>query len=336
MTKHIYKNAFYHRFYRLGCLFFIMKNPLVIVLILLGMGLISFSCTQEYPRSEINSPLPIAELGPEQKLSTALFTHVLQEDVSIARYFSWIKSLAIQYDTLVPYYLSPQLLVHANPWVIDSFVHSDYYHLMDQGTFVYDQKSWVVLKAGDTLLIPSKRTALELEAHLQSIHIDVNLPEYTLRLMHGNNTLYAFPVRIGQHGQKYLNTEGRVMDLHTVIGTGKIIDIIHAPKYINFNTGATYTQTRGDDEKTTLMPLIPTLEPEINGICHGQLIHPTTNPNTLGKAYSHGCIGTREGDAWRIYFYARLGMPIRIRYDLNIINENGDTLVLPDVYELHK
>ncbi len=84
------------------------------------------------------------------------------------------------------------------------------------------------------------------------------------------------------------------------------------------------------------MPLIPTLEPEINGACYGQLIHPTTNPNTLGKAYSHGCIGTREGDAWRIFFHTRIGTPIEIRYDLTGIDSNGDTLVFPDVYRLNQ
>ncbi len=52
--------------------------------------------------------------------------------------------------------------------------------------------------------------------------------------------------------------------------------------------------TKRDDEKRTFMPLIPWIETEINGIRNGQMIHPTTNPKTLGKAYSNGCIRVRE------------------------------------------
>ena len=53
-------------------------------------------------------------------------------------------------------------------------------------------------------------------------------------------------------------------------------------------------------KKVTKLPQIPFIETEINGIRNGQLIHPTTNPETLNKAYSNGCIGTKEADAWVI------------------------------------
>ncbi|MCB0842509.1 MAG: L,D-transpeptidase, partial [Bacteroidetes bacterium] len=105
-------------------------------------------------------------------------------------------------------------------------------------------------------------------------------------------------------------------------------------RYVSFSTGKEYIYTRRDDGKTTRMPQIPSFEPEINGICHGQLIHATTNPNTLGKAYSHGCMGTREEDAWRIYFYVRPGTPIEIRYDLHGVDEAGNPVEFEDVYQL--
>lgn len=280
-------------------------------------------------------PIPIEPIYPTiDEMEGPLFTHVMDEDISIKHYFSWIESFVNSYDSLLPYTFSEQLLVHANPWMIDSFAHTDYYHLMEQGIFVYDQKESIVLKAGDTLFIPSERHAKSLEDQLASVRIEVNLPAYTLRLLEKDSTLFTFRIRIGQHRTKYLESEGREMDLHTVIGSGIIYNFIYSPKYINFKTGKEYEYTRRDDNRTTLMPLIPTLEPEINGLCHGQLIHPTTNPNTLGKAYSHGCIGTREQDAWRIYFYSRVGTPIEIRYDLKIVDKSGDTIVFPDVYEL--
>jgi len=81
------------------------------------------------------------------------------------------------------------------------------------------------------------------------------------------------------------------------------------------------------------LPQIPFLETEINGMRNGQLIHPTTNPITLEKAYSNGCIGTKEADAWVIYYYAPVGTKIAIRYDLNIKDSMGKKIVLKDIYK---
>jgi L,D-transpeptidase ErfK/SrfK len=66
------------------------------------------------------------------------------------------------------------------------------------------------------------------------------------------------------------------------------------------------------------MPQINWIETEINGIRNRQFIHPTTNPKLLSKAYFHGCIGTRESDAWIIYDHTPLGTKITIRYDLKV------------------
>ena len=82
------------------------------------------------------------------------------------------------------------------------------------------------------------------------------------------------------------------------------------------------------------MPQIPWIETEINGIRNGQMIHPTTNPKSLGKAYSNGCIGTKEADAWVIYYHAPLGTKVKIRYDLETYEEGMVISVLKDIYEL--
>jgi L,D-transpeptidase ErfK/SrfK len=82
------------------------------------------------------------------------------------------------------------------------------------------------------------------------------------------------------------------------------------------------------------MPQIPWIETEIDGVRNGQMIHPTTNPETLERAYSNGCIGTREGDAWIIYYYASLGTPIKIRYELSVKDQKGEMVVLKDIYQL--
>jgi L,D-transpeptidase ErfK/SrfK len=80
------------------------------------------------------------------------------------------------------------------------------------------------------------------------------------------------------------------------------------------------------------MPVIPWIETEINGIRNGQMIHPTTNPVTLGKASSNGCIGVTEADAWIIYYHAPLNTHVQIRYDLDILDEKGKVQKLKDIY----
>lgn len=76
--------------------------------------------------------------------------------------------------------------------------------------------------------------------------------------------------------------------------------------------------------------------PEINGTVYGHLIHPTTNPSTLSKPSSNGCMGMKEADIWRVYYHAPIGTKIVIRYDLKGIDEKGDTIQLPDIYGREK
>lgn len=127
---------------------------------------------------------------------------------------------------------------------------------------------------------------------------------------------------------------GREISLRTPIGEGEIVRIEKNPTFINPSNNHRYYATRRDDGMYTKLPLIPWLEPSIGGVRPGALIHPTTNPETLGKAYSNGCVGTPEGAAWRIYYYAPLGTKVRFRYDLDIVTEAGDTLHLEDIYNL--
>jgi len=137
---------------------------------------------------------------------------------------------------------------------------------------------------------------------------------------------------VGRNEKKYLKMGDRITDLKTKKGKGKIVAHVKDPDYYNPVNGHQYYVTRRDDLKVTKLPQIPWIETEINGIRYGQLIHPTTNPKTLKKAYSNGCIGTSESDAWIIYYNAPIGTNINIRYDLNVVNHNGENIVLKDIY----
>jgi L,D-transpeptidase ErfK/SrfK len=205
--------------------------------------------------------------------------------------------------------------------------------MMEKDSFVYNQKELIILKKGSVIHIPDSLEAQNLLNIFNNTWIDVNIPEFKLRIYEDSTKIYEFPVRVGRNEKKYLKMGNRVTDLKTISGNGKITAHVKNPDYYNPATGKQYFVTKRDDKKVTKLPQIPFIETEINGIKYGQLIHPTTNPITLGKAYSNGCIGTNEADAWYIYYYAPVNTKIRIRYNLNIINEVGEKVTLKDIYE---
>jgi L,D-transpeptidase ErfK/SrfK len=242
-------------------------------------------------------------------------------------------SLVNLYDSVVPYPLSEHLLVRANPWIIDTLANTDYYRMMARDSFVYDQRKLLVLRLADSIMIPDSLSAVTILDYFKKTHLDINIPEFTLRVYQDSTLLYTFPVRVGKNTRKYLAMVDKTTDLRTKNGGGEIVRHEKDPDFYNPVNHERFYTTKRDDNKTTLMPQIPWIETEINGIRNGQMIHPTTNPETLGKASSNGCIGTRESDAWIIYYYAPLGTSINIRYDLEITNLNGDKVKLKDIYK---
>lgn len=258
---------------------------------------------------------------------------IINRPVRIKEYFQYLDSLVTRYDTLVTYPLSEHLLVRANPWIIDTLANTDYYRMMERDSFVYDQKELIVLKKGDSLFFPKKEHAVILLNEFKKHWIDINIPEYRMRIYRDSSEVYNFPIRVGQNRKKYLAMNDRVTDLRTKKGIGSIIRHERDPVFYNPTNGRRFYYTRRDDDSTTVMPRIPWIETEINGVRNGQMIHPTTNPKTLGKAYSNGCIGTTEGDAWIIYYYAPLRTVIRIRYELSVTDEAGEEVILKNIYQ---
>jgi len=257
---------------------------------------------------------------------------LINKEVAVEHYFQFIDSLVKKYDSLTPYRLSEHLLVRANPWIIDTLQNTDYYRMTAKDSFVYNQKEMIALPKGAMLIIPDSITASIISNSFKKTLIDVNIPEFKLRIYEVSNKLYEFPVRVGRDEKVYLEMSGRVQDLKTKIGEGRIINHVLNPRYVNPVNNHEYFVTKRDDERVTKLPQIPFIETEINGIRNGQLIHPTTNPITLGKAYSNGCIGTNEADAWIIYYYTPLETKVKIRYDLKVVNQEGDSIFFKDIY----
>ncbi|WP_335643934.1 L,D-transpeptidase [Maribacter arcticus] len=269
----------------------------------------------------------------KKKIKEPSRVQVLQ-NIRVGEYFEFMDSLVSKYDSLVPYSLSEHLLVRNNPWIIDTLANTDYYRMMARDSFVYDQKQMIVLPKGSQLNIPDSLSACKLLDNFFNTEIDINIPEYKLRVFQDSILLYTFPVRVGQYRERYLKFGDRVTDLRTKTGKGSIVKHVKHPDFYNPVDGKRFYVTRRDDGKTTMMPQIPWIETEINNVRNGQMIHPTTNPKTLGKAYSNGCIGIGEADAWTIYYHAPLGTKLRIRYDLETYDEGMVISILRDVYNL--
>jgi hypothetical protein len=286
-------------------------------------------CTQP-PTQSITQEQDSLKL-PAQIADKKLTVEVKQ-DVRVEEYFNFMDSIVLSLDTLLEYPLTEHILVWANPWIIDTLVSTDYYHQMEQGHFIYDQRKLTVLPAGRVLSVPGPERAAAIQAQLRAIMLDVNLPEFQLRIFCQDSLLHQFPVRVGRNERKYLETAGRVVDLRTPVGEGQIVRIDRNPDFVDPVTGDAFTTTKRDDGRRTMMPMIPWLEPAINGIRYGSMIHPTTNPSTLGKAYSNGCIGTSESAAWIIYYHAPVGTAVHFRYDLTVTDEEGKPVTLKDIY----
>lgn len=305
---------------RIDCLLFVLFAVL--------LSACQSSSTPEVPKA----PAPIRVL-PRVAGEKPIALIPITSDVRIGSYFTFIDALVANYDTLAPYDLTEHLLVRANPWIIDSLAASDYYLEIARGNFIYDQRKYVVLHAGDTLAVPGPQQAARIREAMDQTLIDINIPAFRLRVLQADSMLFEVPVRVGKNKTEYLEMAHREVDLRTRTGEGTVIRINNDPTVYNPVTGEKYDSTKRDDKRYTTMPRIPWLETKINGIRTGQMIHPTSNPVSLGKPASNGCIGMGEADAWRVYYHAPIGTRVRIRYDLMEITPAGDTLRYKDVYE---
>ncbi len=313
-----------------------MKHQtLFLLLTIVGLGLWATSCKRKSNAesesgkwSQSGPTLPEIE-PPHAKIP-------VRREISVSGFFQFVDEIVSQNDTLAAYKLTENLLLRANPWILDTLVHTDYYFQVSRGSFVYDQPNRIVLKPGDTLQIPGSKTAVALLEKMANTRLDINIPAFEMRIMEGDSVLFTVPVRVGKSQKKYLEVVGHEVNLRTRTGAGEIMRVNRYPAFTDPVTGKKFKFTKRDDHQTTLMPQIPWLEPLIDGHRYGQMIHPTTNPKTLGKAASNGCIGTSEADAWRVYFFAPVGTKVLIRYDLQAINERGDTIRYDNVYHLRR
>ena len=311
-----------------------MKKSLLAVSILIILG--SCRCGEKKHKQEeeslriqsdsqnIEKPLDIPEVQLEY------FT--VEKDIIVKDYHKWIAETTIGLNENRNYEIDEYILVLNNSWIIDSLRNTDYYYLKELGIISKDPTAVRLIEAGRQLIVPDSATTAKIRLDLENTYLDVNIPEFILRIKQYDSTLFEFPVRVGKNDRGYLAMAKRIINLRTMPGTGTIVRINRNPAFINPRDNKKYKVTRRDDNVVTALPNIPWIEPEINGVRYGHLIHPTTNIATLGKPVSNGCIGLRESDAWTVFFYAPLGTKVVIRYDLEIKDAHGNKLELKNIY----
>lgn len=270
-------------------------------------------------------------LSDRIKVPLAPVIYQVEEEVTLKNYLTYITDLVRYLQDTFDLPLDEYSLIHHNPWIIDTLVATDYYHLKDAGKKVTDPLSLIILKRGDTIDVPTQAELDAFRDRFSNTVLDLNIPEFRLRILENGKVSHSFPVRVGRVEKKYLAMAGREVDLRTRTGEGEIVRINRTPDFINPVDNHKYKTTRRDDGVVTTLPNVPWIEPELDGQRHGQLIHPTTNIATLGKAYSNGCVGLREGDMWVLYYHAPLGTKVVFRYELGM-DLASNTSEIKDIY----
>lgn len=309
-----------------------MRSFFGIFIVLFSFSTRAFSKPINKQKTSANLEFPTFIKKDSVIPSEVLFTFVVPEDVKVKDYFTFMNNVSRAFDSILPYKLTEHILVRYNPFIIDTLISMDYYRMKLRKKVVSDQKQLIALRKGALIYVPTLAAATRLKTKMSRTYLDINIPEYKLRVIEGSDTLYTFMIRVGQVKTQFAPTIGREFDMRTRTGIGFIANV--QKKFYSFDPvdGKKYEFTTRDDGKVTMMPMLPWLEPKINGELRGQWIHATTNPRSLGKAYSNGCMGTSESDIWRIYYYAPVDTKVVIRYDLIIKNEKGEFVQLKDVY----
>lgn len=308
-----------------------MKNILLLIFSFIFVGCLNTNKVNNEEKS--NNKNEVVETDSlKQEVSSTPIEVVINKDVPIRSYFKWMDSIVAEHNQTHNYHIDEYIIVHHNNWILDTLAHTDYYYLMDKGIFNEDSRSLIALKKDQVLVIPDSIETQNLRALLCNTYLELNIPEFRLRIIQDEVEIYKFPVRVGKTGKKYMAMAKGEVDMRTKTGIGEIIRVNKEPVVANPVDNRKYEKTNRDDGKRTTLPAIPWLEPSINGRSVGQLIHPTTNLATLEKASSNGCIGLRESDAWIVYYYAPLGTKVVIKYELQGKNDAGETVEFKNIY----
>ncbi len=141
---------------------------------------------------------------------------------------------------------------------------------------------------------PTVNTNPSSDAVTQSIRLEISLSHHQVTLYRENKAVKSYPVAIGRKGWE------------TPTGTFQVMQMIQNPKWIHPLTGVA----------------IPGGDPE-NPLGHYWIgfwtngkdwigFHGTPNPESVGKAASHGCIRMHNNDVEELFRQVSVGTPVSV------------------------
>lgn len=124
--------------------------------------------------------------------------------------------------------------------------------------------------------------------------LEISLKHRQLTLYRGNTKIKSYPIAIGQLGWE------------TPTGQFQVIDMKESPTWINPLTNQTIP---GDDPKNPLGHFWIAFYTD----GHKWIgFHGTPNPETVGKAASHGCIRMYNEDVEELFYQVSTGTPVSV------------------------
>ncbi|MDD4263425.1 MAG: L,D-transpeptidase [Firmicutes bacterium] len=144
--------------------------------------------------------------------------------------------------------------------------------------------------------------------------IDINIPEYKLRLYYENKLVETYTIAVGKSITP------------SILGDFKIINVVKDPTW--YPKGQEPIPPGNDNP----------LGPWWLGLDYpGYGIHGNNSPSSIGKAQSAGCIRMNNEDVTYLASIISKGTPVRLRYDVFLASYKRDLFqvaVYPDVYAL--
>lgn len=158
----------------------------------------------------------------------------------------------------------------------------------------------------------------------------VNVPAYRLQLLDGDREIKRYRCRIGSLENKTRIGTGRVTQkfrpaIFRYSEGEKAGEIIEYSRIMDFRNGRVVKTIRIPYEN------VCGLEINVGGTVSGQIIHSTTNPETLEYPHSHGCVGMSMEDMLDLYKRVPRGTRIDIIYE-PVEFRDGAFYFHPDVY----
>ncbi|MDZ8032934.1 L,D-transpeptidase [Nostoc sp. DedSLP04] len=129
---------------------------------------------------------------------------------------------------------------------------------------------------------------------IQPIHLEISLRNRRVTLYRGQNRIKSYPIAVGRQ------------DWETPIGNFRVRTMLENPTWINPFTGKAIPG--GDPENPLGKYWIGFWTNGKNWVG----FHGTPNPDSVGKAASHGCIRMYNNDVRELFYQVNMGTPVTV------------------------